>query len=60
MRLDWGDGRVLLGHGMLIVPGEEGAVEGFRASDGQNLWSFRVGFELLDMVLAFLQEERHI
>lgn len=38
-----------IGHGVLVVPGRNGAIEGFRASDGANLWTKYVGPQLYDM-----------
>jgi hypothetical protein len=44
-----GTGSPALGHGVLVVAGASGAVEAFRASDGTNLWTKRVGPQLYDM-----------
>jgi hypothetical protein len=45
-----GTGSPVLGHGIIVVPGLEGTIEGIRASDGASLWSHPVGLPLLDMV----------
>jgi outer membrane protein assembly factor BamB len=47
--LDQGSGAPALGHGVLVVGGANGAMEGFRASDGANLWTRSVGPSLYDM-----------
>jgi hypothetical protein len=38
-----------IAHGVLVVPGRNGAIEGFRATDGENLWTKEVGTQLYDM-----------
>ncbi|MFN8180090.1 MAG: PQQ-binding-like beta-propeller repeat protein [bacterium] len=38
-----------IGHGILVVPGRNGSIQGFRASDGLNLWTKTVGTQLYDM-----------
>jgi outer membrane protein assembly factor BamB len=47
--LDQGSGAPALGHGVLVVGGANGAMEGFRASDGANLWTRQVGSSLYDL-----------
>ncbi len=47
--LDQGSGAPALGHGVLVVGGADGAIEGFRASNGANLWTRPVGMSLYDM-----------
>jgi outer membrane protein assembly factor BamB len=42
-------GSPALGHGVLVAPGEDGAIMGFRAADGAMLWSHPVGVEIFDM-----------
>lgn len=38
-----------IAHGVLVVPGKNGAIEAFRATDGANLWTKSVGPQLYDM-----------
>ena len=44
-----GVGAPAIGHGILVVPGKNGNIEAFRATDGQNLWTKTVGQQLYDM-----------
>jgi outer membrane protein assembly factor BamB len=44
-----GTGAPAIGHGVLVAPGQNGAIEGVRASDGASLWSHPVGTSLYDM-----------
>ena len=39
-----------LGHGVIVIPGQDGGIEGYRASDGSHLWTHPVGENLYDMV----------
>lgn len=47
--LGGGTGAPALGNGVLVVPGMDGRIEGFRASDGLALWTKTVGNVLLDV-----------
>jgi hypothetical protein len=47
--LNGSTGAPALGHGVIVVAGANGSIEGLRASDGASLWSTAVGLELLDM-----------
>jgi outer membrane protein assembly factor BamB len=44
-----GTGSPAIAHGVLVVPGRSGGIEGFRASDGAQLWTKPVGTQLYDM-----------
>ncbi|MFN8179225.1 MAG: PQQ-binding-like beta-propeller repeat protein [bacterium] len=44
-----GTGSPAIAHGILVVPGQYGAIQGFRASDGLNLWTKPVDTQLYDM-----------
>jgi outer membrane protein assembly factor BamB len=48
-RLRRSTGSPALGHGVVVVAGINGRVEGFRASDGEHLWTHATGVSLLDM-----------
>jgi hypothetical protein len=45
-----GTGSPALGHGTIVVPGDDGTVLAFSATDGSHLWSHPVGPALYDMV----------
>lgn len=47
--LGGGTGSPALAHGVIVVAGKNGALEGFRASDGASLWTKTVGPQLYDM-----------
>lgn len=44
-----GTGSPAIAHGVLVVAGKNGSIEGFSATDGTNLWTKTVGTQLYDM-----------
>ncbi|HET9888493.1 MAG TPA: PQQ-binding-like beta-propeller repeat protein [bacterium] len=47
--LGGGTGSPVIGHGILVVPGKDGRIEGINASNGASIWTKAVGNVLLDV-----------
>jgi outer membrane protein assembly factor BamB len=48
--LGGGTGSPALAHGIVVVPGADGAIQGLSATDGASIWSHPVGSAVYDMV----------